>query len=60
MKKYYAEKATLGADDTTIIKFNTKKEREDFVKTVEHTNRIAAKEVCKEAAITLAEYNFYY
>jgi hypothetical protein len=59
MKKYYAEKATWGQDTTTIIVFDTKVERDEYVAKTDYANSITAKEVAARKPYyipTLAEY----
>lgn len=60
MKKYYAEIARLGRDRTTILEFDSKAERDEFINTTDYTNAVYATKENKERAITLAEYNYQF
>lgn len=54
MKKFYAEKAILGRDRTTVIYFDGKKERDEYVKTHDHINSVPASK--GKYAVSLQEY----
>lgn len=55
MKKFYAEKAIWGANATVAVVFNSRKERDEYVKTTDYTNKITAKEAATKAIYTVDE-----
>lgn len=44
MKKYYAEIAIMGMDHTEKVSFESKTERDEFVRTTDYTGKITSKE----------------
>ena len=61
MRNYYAEEAIWGWSGTRMIRFDSKKERDEFVRTTDFTNAITAKEVAErekrgDKAFTIKQY----
>lgn len=56
MRKYYAEIAHWGRDHTTVIQFDSKKERDNFVNDTDYTNNVYAYEAKERGYITYGQY----
>lgn len=55
MRKYYAEMAQWGRDNTLVIQFDSKKERDDFICMTDYSNAVYAWEIKKRDYVTYAE-----
>lgn len=56
MRKYYAEIAHWGCDKTTVIQFDSIRERDEFVANTDYTNNVYAWEAKERGYVTYAHY----
>lgn len=59
MRKFYAEVATWGSDKTTVIQFDSRKERDEFVEQ-DCTNKVSSKEAEARGYIHINEHEKAY
>lgn len=55
IRHYFAEQAIWGSDFHRIIRFDSKKERDEFVQTIDYTNNITAAEAAGREYVDYAD-----